>query len=272
MPRLSGFLAIALAACASARSTPTPTVTNAKPSTRYALQPIWLHGGMGRHSAFQSWATMTGTLEVAGAHATLWLATRTDTSPILCAGEHVGMQQCAPPGSKFSSSTTTRVLKGDARWDAGTLRVDLASESVKLSLACNDTPLGYACAITGDENFRSPFGDNPARFVFAPLAARTFELLPVQSAGGVEVTGSLTLRADATAQITLTRAAKTVTREASLRWAPAGFVVDAGPALSALMLRCDERGAVVACELSADRSVLGEADHLTSNVTLSLRQ
>jgi hypothetical protein len=270
MPRLACTLLALVTACGATRS-PAP-ITNARPATRYALQPIWLHGGMGHHSAFQTWTMLSGSLEVAGSRVTLQLAAQNDTSPIHCGGEYVGMQQCAPPDSKFESRTDTRAFTGDARWDAGTLRVDLTQDKVKLSLACNDTLAGYACAITSEQGFRNPIGDNPTRFVFAPLVTRRFELQPVRSGSGTEVTGTLMLRPDATAQVVLTTATKTVTREATLRWAPAGLVVSAGPALSSLTLSCDERAALLACHLTADRTVLGDADHLIGDVTLALRQ
>lgn len=271
MPRLASLLSpLVVAAACAANPAPAPIVANAKPVARYTLQPLHLHDGMGRHSSFQSWTTVTGSLEIDRSRVTLTLTHRQDVSPVFCPDRYVGMQACAPRDATATTHTHRRVLTGDGRWDAGVLRVEVAHEKTRMVLACSDVAVGYACSVERDDGQRF-IGDKPTRYVFAAPAPRTFALVPVKSAAGADVTGAITLRPDATAEVTLATDAKAISWPATVQWTGAGMLVTAGPPLSRLTFICSERTTELGCEVSADRSVLGEPDHLTGQVTLALR-
>lgn len=168
MPRRAFSLSslVLLVACAGNR-VPAPTVANAKPATRYVLQPVQLHDGMGRHSSFQSWTTLSGSLAITGTHASLALVRRSDTSPVHCPDGYQGMQACAPRDAKPSTRTSMHTLTGDARWDAGALHLQLRDGNVQLSLACRDSAGGYTCSVASQQGLTSPMGGDPSELVFA---------------------------------------------------------------------------------------------------------
>jgi hypothetical protein len=275
MPRRhfpSTLLVLALGACGGpARPAP---ITNTAPATRYTLQPLRSHGGEGRHSPWQSWSTLAGTLELAGGRAKLELQRTTESSPIMCSGKDgfVGVQQCAPPDSQPSTSTQVVTLTGDVRSEAGALVIDLRDASKRLALSCTEAFLGYRCAVTAHDGVFSPIGHTPSQLVLSVPAPRTYALQPTRSAAGKTLTGSLTIEPAATATIVLSIDSGAVTLRASVQRSPAGLVVQAGEPASALQLVCDDQDTQLTCDLTADRHVLGEADHLYGNVVFVARR
>ena len=157
-----------LAACSSA---PHPIANRSTAPTRYALQPLQLHGGEGMHSASQSWTAVSGALEIAADdHATLALTLSTARAFIQCPKPDVAnvrtMQACAPPGSKGIATASKLVLDGSSRWHDGTLTVTVRKDDTAATLTCSEHGHVLDCSYEDDYTLFGNVGQRPQRIVF----------------------------------------------------------------------------------------------------------
>src|SRR5512143_147291 len=145
-------LALVLAACSSA---PRPIANSSSVPTRYALEPLQLHGGEGMHSMSQSWTTVAGSLEMHAKQATLHLAMTTERSFVHCPkewqdGSVSTMQACAPPDAKDTTSTASLALTGETRRENGQLVISVREDDRAATLACDEHGRTLACTIDDD--------------------------------------------------------------------------------------------------------------------------
>lgn len=259
------LVALLLAACAS---TPRPAAPGTSAPARYTMQPVKLHGGEGRHSASQSWTTVSGALELAGDRATLQLEMQTDRSHIHCPkawrdGAVHTMQACAPDDAKDTRTRQRLALTGEARREGGTLILGLRDGDRRIGLRCDEASIGLACAIDDDRTLFAGPGDRPDRLVFATAARKQYRLEPIALPSGEQLQGRLTLAADAS-RIELALDGKPpIVLPGSAFWAPAGLVVEARTSPTRTwVMSCKDIADRLECEATADRSVLGLSDHL----------
>lgn len=165
MSRLALFAL--LAACSSA---PRPISNTSVSPTRYALQPLRLHGGEGMHSASQSWTTISGALEVHGDKTTLALTLSTARGFIQCPDPDVAnvttMQACAPPGSKRIASSSELVLEGFSRWQNGALTITVRKDDTAATFTCREHGHSLECSYEDDYTLFGSVGQRPQRIVF----------------------------------------------------------------------------------------------------------
>jgi len=256
-----------LAACATS---PHPIANTSREPTRYPLQPIRLRGGEGLHSAWHSSTLVTGTLELVAERVALHLALATDESPVHCPPNLQGtsLQACAPSDARSTRSTTSLELEGDARWSGDTLTAHLHRDTLRAELRCTESVLGLSCALEPGNGLlgRGP-GDHPDRFVFATAPQQRFELDATKLSTGEQVDATLVLDATSEARLEVRVDGRPVEALAgSFNWTAGGFVVQAqtSPTRTWSMYCKETPGArpALACEVTADRSVFGTADHL----------
>jgi hypothetical protein len=259
-------------ACASRA----PAPTNRTPtSVAYALVPLSLSGGEGRHSASHSDTHVSGTLALDGPKATLELAFETFVGHVRCPkemrdGTVTTMQQCASDDAKDGRSSSTLVLRGETRVDNGAMVASLRAGERAMKLTCTSSFVGLYCAVSDLERLFGIPGDSPSAMSFAAAGAKKLDLAPLyvrdvgHVAGGIEIRGataSVALSVDGGVPTILPGTVQSLIRER-------GFLIRAQTSPTrTFVARCTpDDGDGLACEVTADRSVLGKPEHVNTQM------
>lgn len=134
----------------------------------YRVEPFRQHDGMGRHSAYQSWTTYGGTLEIAADKVTLVLSMSTDTSAITCPPDwnhRTSMQACAGPDAKSGTTASSLTLDGFSRWENGKLTISVRRQDTAVTLSCDAQSERLECSY--DDEYTLFRHTRPAKLVFA---------------------------------------------------------------------------------------------------------
>ena len=278
LPLLASF---ALAACGAPPAVVQPT--NTVPTARYTMFPLFVRGSEGMHSASHSSTNVSGALSIAGDRAELVLGFDTFVGFVHCpeemrTGKVLMMQACAPDDQKNIQSTSRVVMRGSARTQNGALVVSVVGEQNqrdrriephRMTITCRDSFLGLGCAISETNMFG--FGViAPHTMAFLTPGTKRFSITPTDVKDVGLVSGSLAIEGDGAIAITLAvdgGAPTTLPGDAS--WMDHGISVQAQTSptrkLGAL---CAVDGDHLKCEVTGDRSILGKAEHIYSQMLL----
>ena len=279
MPRLLLASLPWILACASHA----PALTNRAPtSVAYALVPLSLSGGEGRHSASHSDTQVSGTLSLDGKRATLELAFETFVGHVRCPkemrdGTVFTMQACAPDDAQDGRYASAVVLRGEASVDGtGAIVATLRERLRAMKLTCTSSFVGLACTVSDLEQLFGMPGDSPSTMSFAAAGAKQLDLAELHVPGVGHVTGGIELRG-ATARVALSidggvPAVLPGTVHGLVR--ERGFLIQAQTSPTrTVTARCTPAdGDTLACEVTADRSVLGKPEHVVAQMTARPRR
>jgi hypothetical protein len=267
-PLLALLVSIASFGCSQSPA-PTRIPTNHASPKTYELLPLAVSGGEGRHSASHSSTTITGSLALEGANATLSLKLSTFTGHVRCNWNGQSRQACASPGTKDTTTTDAWILRGELRPDRGALTGTLRDDKHSIALTCAPSFIGLACSITGQ-----PFGfhrPQPTTLAFAVPSPKRFELVPIDVAGVGRVAGAIEMTNARSIVVSLsvdhdppTRLPGTIVHQDADGGGHGLLVTAQTSPTRTFSARCKIVNDNLACDLSVDRSVLGKPDHVSS--------
>lgn len=258
------------AACATPARPISAPPANVESIGRYTLLPLYVRGSEGRHSASHSSTIVGGELRVIGERAELDLSFDHVVGFVRCpAGRPMTMQACAPRDAEDSRTTSRRVLRGSARTENGTLRLTVAAETDRMTIACSESFLGLACAI--EET--TMFGVGviaPHTMAFVSPGTKRFTIAPTAVKDVGSVTGTLALEGNGTLAMTLALdGGAPTTLPGGATWQDHGISLRAETSPTRnLGARCTVDGDRLACDVTGDRSILGKPEHIYGQMLL----
>ena len=264
------FAVLAVVAACATSAPSHPTARPAPASIRYTLQPIQLFGGEGRHSSSQSSTMVTGALELVGDEATLTLGYDTFHTYVYCPTEMAGtttMQACADDHAKPYSTSNTGTLRGPVVRSGKQLEMRVRAKADSVALVCDESFVGLTCAV--QEGERVIVGDHLTHMVFATAGAKRYAIAPRVLDDGSALAGTIEMIAGEVTVALVLDGGAPIILPGRVFWAPAGLIVDAQTSPTRTFnLACHDAPRGLACEVTADRSVLGKPDHIYGQLSL----
>lgn len=270
--------------CTQARTPTVQTPKNIEPTATYSMFPLFVRGSEGMHSMSHSSTNIRGALRVTGDRAELELGFDTFVGFVHCpeemrTGKVITMQACAPEGQKDIQTKSKTVLRGSARTQKdGALVVSVVGEQnqrdrriepMRISLLCRESYLGLACSITETNMFG--FGViEPHTMAFLSPGTKRFAITATDVKDVGSVSGSLAIEEDGRASVTLAvDGGQPTMLPGNVQWQDHGFSLRAETAPTRnLSGGCTVDGDRLSCDITGDRSILGKAEHLYSQMLL----